>query len=449
MRQQPDSDLLEWNLLPTEYEYTIDNVEATILYPEDINLLQPPAVTRGEAQVQTAPGEVTFTAVNVGPNEPLTVALHFPPGTMITAPPQWQARQVQASQTVDAVLPFAAGVGILTALFGSVLFIIWGRRAGQPESSSETLPKQMSPPATQPPAFAGLLAKKSEEADWSHALSTLIDLSRRGYVQMVETRGGLFKSQSYEIHLLKDPDEISQLRPHERGLLELLFLHRDEWRTEVSAQDLSSVVAKHFKQYKDPLKSEMEEQGYIHLQRRSTRNRMYVLGLVLFLVGMFLAFGGAIFAGISSDAARWPALQTGIVLAALFAGIGVAGITGLIMATTITPLSDAILQQAARWESFATYLKDVTRNREPVVRPDLFEAYLPYAASFGLAEAWSKYFQKQGMQQAPAWFTSSVGEANMGAFIAVIAATDTSGASSAGGGAGGGGAGGGGGSGAG
>jgi uncharacterized membrane protein len=142
-------------------------------------------------------------------------------------------------------------------------------------------------------------------------------------------------------------------------------------------------------------------------------------------------------------------IHSGVILGAFFAGLGFTGAAGLIMATGLTPLADHVVQQAAQWKSFSVYLKDVTRNREPVVRPDLFEVYLPYAASFGLAEAWAKYFQKQGMQTAPAWFTAASPDNNMGAFIAIMGSTNSAGSAGSGGGAGGGGAGGGGGSGAG
>jgi uncharacterized membrane protein YgcG len=448
VRQQPESDFLEWNLLPTEYEYFIDSVEAVVLYPSSINLVQPPTITRGEAQVEMVPGEVVFSAFGVGPNEPLTVALRFAPAALITSPPAWQLSEIQSAEALRQALPFALLIGFLAAAGCIVFFLVWYRRIGQPALDVRAMPKQMSPPASLPPAYAGLLAKKSDTAAWDHALGTLIDLSRRGWLQLVEERGVL-NSRSFTIHLLQDPSRLNELKPHEQVLIEMLFKGRKGWQTEASAKELSSAVSSHFKQFVEPVKKELEAQGWIDPQRRSSRTLMYVLGTVLLLLGMFLAIGMVILGVSSRNAANWPMLQSALLLGLLFSGLTVAGIAGLIVASGISPLSDQALQLAARWESFAGYLKDVTRNSEPVIRPDLFEAYLAYAASFGLAETWAKYFHKQGMQQAPAWFISTVPGENMGGFIAIMAATSTSGQSGAGGGAGGGGAGGGGGSGAG
>jgi uncharacterized membrane protein len=452
VRQHADADRLEWNLLPTEYEYHIQSVEAIIIYPDNILLEQPPRIVRGQAEVETEAGTAVFRTANVGPDEPLHVALQFPPGSLIDAPPQWQAREVQGSEIVGQFLPIGLATGFFGLVFGIVLFFAWSRRAGQSGQEippASQMPKQMSPPADLPPAFAGLLARNSDEAGWPNALGTLIDLSRRGWIQLVESKSGLLKSRTFEIHALREPSPNPDLRPHEQGLLEMLFIHRNRQRMQVNAQELTSAVSSRFKLYKEPLIEEMENQGWLSPQRRASRKSMVVVGFILLMLGMALTLIALIASGFARDGGNWFLLQMTVILWPIFAGMGLVGAVGLIIASSFSPLSERVFQQSRQWESFAGYLKDVTRNKEPVVRPDLFEIYLPYAASFGLAEAWAKYFHKQGMQQAPAWFIPAVPGENMGGFIAIMAATSSSGQSGSGGGAGGGGAGGGGGSGAG
>jgi uncharacterized membrane protein YgcG len=452
VRQEAAADRLEWNLLPTEYEYRIQSVEALIMYPDNIPLQQPPQIVRGQANIETETGTVVLRSTDVGPDEPLQVALQFPPGSLIAAPPAWQLRTVQASEIVRQMLPFSLLTGIAALLLGIALFVLWRRRAIQTEvdiAPAGEMPKRMSPPADLPPAYAGLISKKSDQAAWSHALGTLIDLSRRGWIQLIESKKGVFKSRTFEIHALREPDSGSDLRPHEQGLMEMLFTHRNRSRDHINAQELSSAVSSRFKLYKEPLRQEMENEGYIDPQRRSTRNGMYAVAVILLLLGMAITIAAFILGRIGQGGGNWSLLQLALVTGPFFAGLTVAGIVGLILASGLSPLSDRVAQQAREWQSFSEYLKDVTRNREPVVRPDLFEAYLPYAASFGLADAWAKYFQKQGMQQAPAWFVSATPGEDMTAFIAVMAATSSTGDASSGGGAGSGGAGGGGASGAG
>jgi uncharacterized membrane protein len=42
----------------------------------------------------------------------------------------------------------------------------------------------------------------------------------------------------------------------------------------------------------------------------------------------------------------------------------------------------------------------------PDISQDVFEAYLMYATTFGLAGKWVKYFQKKGIAVVPPWFHS-------------------------------------------
>ena len=99
-------------------------------------------------------------------------------------------------------------------------------------------------------------------------------------------------------------------------------------------------------------------------------------------------------------------------------------------------------QHNAPWQRFSQYLTDVTANREAVVRPDLFEHYLAYAAALGLATNWLTFFQKRGEAAIPAWFQPLAAD-NAASFGALIAVVSSSGASSAAGAAGAGAAGGG------
>ncbi|HSV86210.1 MAG TPA: DUF2207 domain-containing protein [Levilinea sp.] len=452
IRQQPDMDLLEWNLLPTEYEYRIQSVAATVTYPDKIALLQPPGILRGQAEFESRPGVVAWKSADIEPNQPLHVSMQFPPGSMITAPPTWQSRAAETASAIRSALPFALFSGFAAALLVVLLFAAWQKRAGQTDlhlSPVSQMPKQMSPPASLPPAYTGLLARNSDQVAWQDALSTLIDLSRRGWVQLVETHTGLFKTRSFRVQLLREPGNAPGLRQHELSLLEMLFTNRSQPTREIDAQELTKAVSNHFKTYSNALKKEMEAEGWFNARRRGARTWMNAAGVTLLLLGIVVVVVALIFGNLARGAGSIMGLQISLFTGAIFAGFAIAGVAGLIMAANLSLLADPVLQQAAQWKSFSQYLKDVTRNREPVIRPDLFEVYLPYAASFGLVEAWAKYFQKQGMQQAPAWFTAESLDDNMASFIAVISSTNSAGDAGTGGDGGSGGAGGGGGSGAG
>jgi uncharacterized membrane protein len=110
----------------------------------------------------------------------------------------------------------------------------------------------------------------------------------------------------------------------------------------------------------------------------------------------------------------------------------------LIYAGTFSVLTPAGEEQAARWQGFAEYLKQVSKGREPAIRPDYFERYLAYASVFGLGKNWAKYFQDLGGVPLPVWFHALAGrDANFGAMVAVMSASDSTGAGGGGAGAGG------------
>ncbi len=137
-------------------------------------------------------------------------------------------------------------------------------------------------------------------------------------------------------------------------------------------------------------------------------------------------------------------------LAGISAGMFLLSIGLLIYAATFSILTPLGEEQMARWKGFAEYLKQVSKGKEPAIRPDYFERYLAYAAVFGLGKKWAEYFQTLGGVPLPVWFRATTGNnANFGAIVAVMSASDSSGSSAGGGGGGGAGASGGGSSGAG
>ena len=155
---------------------------------------------------------------------------------------------------------------------------------------------------------------------------------------------------------------------------------------------------------------------------RSSRRRRFlaasITGIVCGLAAMGVGFLIAILLSESQPAA--------VIVGAVLLGVGVAvcvlGFLGLIVALLISTLSDEGARQASAWSSFASYLRNITRGREPVTSPDLFERYLPYAAGLGMATEWAKFFQKQANIPIPEWFMSLQSGVDDGSFVAIMAA---------------------------
>ena len=128
----------------------------------------------------------------------------------------------------------------------------------------------------------------------------------------------------------------------------------------------------------------------------------------------------------------WVAATAGI-----SAGLFILSIPWMVYGATYSILTSAGEEQAARWKGFADYLKQVSKGREPAIRPDTFEKYLAYAAVFGLGAAWAKYFKELGGVPLPVWFHAMSGsDGDFGAMVAIMSTSDSAGAGGGGGGAG-------------
>jgi hypothetical protein len=185
-------------------------------------------------------------------------------------------------------------------------------------------------------------------------------------------------------------------------------------------------LASRAKQFNEPLDEELIAAGLLDETRRSQRNRLIGMTVVAMLLGG-LAFGaGMIWGAVSADNAAWAALLVAAIVAGLGAGLFVAGFIGVILAASYATLTGEGETLAAGWRGFRDYLKDVTKERETLLRTDLFDAYLPYAAGFGLAEGWAKRYQRQAGVAIPGWFSALQPDDGGAAFVAVMVATHSS-----------------------
>jgi hypothetical protein len=147
---------------------------------------------------------------------------------------------------------------------------------------------------------------------------------------------------------------------------------------------------------------------------------MMVASLIVFVVSI-------VGAGMSlNENAPW--LPWLVALAGISVGLFILSIAFLIYAQAYSILTPAGEEQAARWKGFAEYLNRVSKGREPAIRPDYFERYLPYAAVFGLGTSWAKYFQNLGGIPLPVWFQAAAGShADFGAMVAILSVSDSAG----------------------
>jgi hypothetical protein len=419
-----NADVLNWIALPTDYTYVIRSSTITVSYPEQAILIGTPEVVQGPAQVTKAPGAWVFTAYNLQPKTRLEIGLKFRSGSVITEAPQWQKLQ---ELSIALIPPFLLG-GLVIFVVGSLGMIFYYRRYRRKPSNIEPEAFPVTtPPDDLPPAIAGALLVQTP--NWNNALSTIFDLAKRGVLsisQSDEPKKWYRAHPEFQIELQSQPQD---LRPHELGLLALLFETKNGMESSTSISKISRTYTSRYKRFNGPLKQEMTEIGLLDIERQHIRRRFLEISLLLLILGCIAMLLCLLF-GIPTG--TWPSL---------FLPVGVIGIgvTVAVLWGMFSTLSEEGMQDAARWKAFSHYLRDITHGKVLDMPQDVFEQYLIYATTFGLAEKWVKYFQKQGMAVVPPWFHSlaTTNVDNLSHFVTMIAVSHAVGGSSGAGGGGG------------
>jgi Predicted membrane protein (DUF2207) len=391
VQKAQNADILDWNALPSDYQYSIRSSTITVTYPEQALLLEAPGVTRSTAQVQTSHGKTVFSASNLAAGNSMGIELRFRAGSIISQAPGWQQQQERARMLL---LPMILG-GIAIFLLGTFLLIWYFRRYRRRTTfpAIETY-HVTSPPADLPPAIAGTLT--SADPNLNTALATLFDLARRGVLSIVEPAGEKKWYESGKEYLVELQYQSPNLLPHENGLLAVLYENGNDEVTAIKVSKIGEAYSKHQSLFDEPVRQEMDAMGFIDPERKRIRTRMGRTSGLLFGLSL-VGFIVALIVGIALGA--WPLI---------FLPLGLAGtsVTALVLWATYSPLSDQGMEASQRWQAFSKYLSHIISGKEPVPSATTFEQYLPYATSFGFMEKWVKFFQRQGVIVAPAWFRS-------------------------------------------
>ncbi|GJM42265.1 MAG: membrane protein [Ardenticatenaceae bacterium] len=429
VRQEEGVDLLRYQPLPDEFEYPIDSSTVTVTYPSVANLLETPTVTRGQAQVNRTGNVVTFSGQNIEANQTLIFDMNFAEGSLISAPPGWQAQRARE----NGLAPLWIGAGIFILTIGSLgAWLVY--RNHQPTKYKSTA-VIFEPPNDLPPAIVGVLNGHGAKPAWSNALATLFDLADRGILSIEEIDVKKWY-QGQDFNIVQQKAAPSSLLPHELGLLDLLFDTKNGRETAVKMSKLSGMVTgKQWKKFTEPLAAELKAAGYIDSARKSRRQWVMGGSFIFLILGAIAMIGLPL--GLVSQFGAWP-IFIGI---SLFLTFTVWISTG----SMLTILTDEAKKMADEWEAFHHYMKDVTSKKAAVGSTNMFFQLLPYAASYGLLHQWAKFFKKEGWTEVPPYFqaASRSGSDHMAAFVAMTGSSSSSGGAAAGAGGAGGAAGGG------
>jgi hypothetical protein len=342
------------------------------------------------ATVSQSEGQVQFQSTGLAANASLEIGLRFRSGSLISTAPNWQ----QAQQQAVFLLPYLLTGGILVSIVGSFFFIRHYRRYRRSASADVATSWQVtSPPTDLPPAIAGVLATTTDGSPtWDHALGTLFDLINRDIVAVIPPLQGGWSAWSngqpdFQLGLVNFPDD---LRPHEAGLLNMLFRTEGGVLQAVKISEVGLLYNRQSKAFSRPLKQEMTELGFFEPWRQNVRYRLGCTTALLCFLSLFTVI-------VLLCTAPWPLI---------FLPLGVTGIsiTTFFLWAMFPTYTGTAVQIKVQWEAFLNFMRSLTSMDQPGIAPVLFAQYLPYAASFSLLIPWAKTLQRQGMPALPNWF---------------------------------------------
>ena len=224
--------------------------------------------------------------------------------------------------------------------------------------------------------------------------------------------------RSYELSQVPGAHD---LQPHEMEALTIAFADHGD---DVPLSKARGRLARQSRRFNAAVNADLTERGLIDPDRKAVRDRLARTALTMILGAVL---GAVAVAPFIPRYQGWPFL--------LPLGLLVAGLAGLIMMASVSPLSDEGLAAAAEWRGFKRYLKEMT-STDDERGAHVPSRWIVYAIAAGLGQAWSRYL-KRHPETAPRWFVAA-GEdpgASFAAFVGSHAAASADGGAGASGGA--------------
>ncbi len=370
-------DQVVWYLLSGTIDVPIGELRATVKLPGSVpseDLLYGIDADYGLEPLVYSPGPSTlvYEASDIWPYAYLYTRTGFPKGVVTH---HWTAREV-ASFIVPKV-----GFFLPIATFLAV-FLIWFRR-GRDEPSQVFAKYVSEPPSDLSPGLVGALI--DEKVDTKEVMATIIDLARRGYLEISEgdAKGTSGKSGPTFTRL----KQFGDLQGFEKTVAEALFdsSHPDE----VTASQLKN----HFYVHVGPIVGQIYEEvataGYFKRNPNRTRKAWFAYGFIFIGIA---AFAYWVFPKVKVDGYGY------LVAGAIFSAIVV-----WIFSSRMPGRTAKGSGEQRKWEAFRNYLQDLTRFQDMEAAKEKYEESLPYAIALGVEKQWTRRFEDMTVAP-PDWY---------------------------------------------
>lgn len=451
-------DELYWNVNGASDEVT-DRVSCTIRMPGEADIINYNCFTGsyGSTETNCSAQQVdskTFSAeaVNIRPDEMLTVAVSFTPGV------------VQQKGTASYQMSYFEKYGLIYITLGFILFlgayfVVTWRRYGVDPPKPTVIPL-FSPPKGLSSAASGMVHKEVYMDDLITA--SIVSLAVKGFIQIrevdVKKMFGLSKTKHYELIKLKDSE--SYLPGEEADVMRELFRSGDSI-TITGSHD--SDIENMMNSFRTSLKRK-----YNPILREGLNLKLHVIPWLLVPVYLFCLYKFSVFESMDviTDyitgllVAIMPAIVVSVLIGkinkrlkrdllnvatgfivlvasgvvfykypladlspnavAVLVGVPVLVIGYLIYARLIVRPGERKLELQAEIEGLKMYM-DVAEEKQmqyfnpPEITPEVFEELLPYAIALKMDKIWGEKFQKkflssmaQQVAYQPSWYVGTV-----------------------------------------
>lgn len=325
----------------------------------------------------------------------------------------WERRANKAAQR----MPVFLGLAAMIAVMGLGSFVVFGLRH-RSGVRSEATDRQAVPPDALPAVLGAVLAK-SGSVTWDSALAAIFDLAQREVIGVEELDpGGLFSTRDFTITARGSR---ASLHPFEQVFYDLLFTTEEGPRSSVTFSELAKVfgLSAQWKQFATAVMGDLRAAGVYDHERERTRQAATRVAVAIFVLAVVGLIATARFVEVNGGAALMMAVAALVV-----------GLVGIGIAQSLPPFTDEAVRRAHQWQAYGRHLKNLSKDGHPSsTTPKTFEHILPYAAAFGVALAWTKTLQKNGMTAGPRWLRTLAREGatvgNMDAMVAILTAAQS------------------------
>ncbi len=397
LRVYEGGDQLWWIAIPSDhFGFSIGESTIKVVMPEGY------APREGVDSVETygVPGTVnvqgtTITATanrQIVNDETFEIRVQYPHNPAAN-PPGWQSSFDQQRNYDENTKPLVniglIGLSLLIAIGGTLgIYAVWYTKGRDPKIGS--VPTFITdPPNKLSPAVVGTLI--DEKADVQDVISIMIDLARRGYLVMEETQeAGLFGLGSTSKFTFKRTDQAADdLLPYEKRMLNSMFAKGMERTMDSLRNTFYTVISS----LQSDLYKALVDEGLFTTNPQTTRAIWSGIGILLLVV-----------AGVIFFTATELSDTVGELLYAVPLSLGFVGVVALIAGQAMPAKTRKGAEEAAKWQAFYEYLRNLEKYSDVAEASKHFDDYLPYAVAFGLDRAWVRRFAQVPNVPIPYWY---------------------------------------------